>query len=488
MEMTAEVLHPPHAEKRDWKKNSGRTYLKTLLTSIPSAARTGLTHGHVKDMSDEIFADLLTTTIYSKYLRKASQQTLDPLFTERLGALAGGVEHYIVDFTPMQDIVPYPGMYVSPTITLFGREHGRKPFRAIAIRIGHLEGSDWRHVVLTPDDGDAWTLAKYFAMQGAGHVTTLSGHPATHFPFDTVNAVTQSALPMRHTLFKLLHPHLRLALAVNHAVLEGGNSVVSETRGEIYAPYVAPGAEVRQLVAAGYIGYPHELSRCDPQPHPGPNYQKWTYPMRPPVLDVPSDFAHVLKAYHATIKDFVRGVVSVIVSRAGTLRGEEELYYIRCWARYISQWLPGFPDETQILELDDAGDPKLVSAVTSYIWDVSVAHSLDHRSFHRLTPRRTPFRVRIPPPASRSVPPLNRRHILNGWDLFKATLAFEMFFKPHNVALLKDARYGFEEKSLQESEVAFHQALIATEEQLVLDGVDIEKYIPLGEIATSIQY
>ncbi len=488
MEMAAEVLHPSKAEKRDWAKHAGRAYLRTMLTSIPRAAVVAFTHGHVKDMSDEVFTEMLTTTIYSKYLRPAARRTLDPLFTERLTAIPDSLELYTTDFTPVQDIQPYAGMYVSPTITLLGRESSREPFRALAIRIGHLDGDCWQHIVLMPEDGDAWTLAKYFVMQGAGHVTTLSGHPATHFPFDTVNAVTTSALPMRHTLFQLLRPHLRLALAVNHAVLEGGSSVVSETRGEIYAPYVAPGAEVRQLVAAGYVGYPHELSRYEKSSDPGPSFPRWTYPLRPPVLDAPSDFGHVLKAYHATIKDFVRDVVTVIVSRKGTPRGDEELYYIRCWAMYISQWLRGFPDHNRILEPDENGDPHLVSAVTSYIWDVSVAHSLDHRSFYRLTPRRTPFRVRMPPPRSRTISPLNRRQILNGWDLFKATLAFDMFFQPHNIELLKDVRYGFDDEGLRKREADFRVALAATEEQLRLDGVDIDRYIPLGEIATSIQY
>jgi hypothetical protein len=47
---------------------------------------------------------------------------------------------------------------------------------------------------------------------------------------------------------------------------------------------------------------------------------------------------------------------------------------------------------------------------------------------------------------------------------------------------------GFREGPLRELEGAFRAALPATEDQLRRDGVDIDKYIPLGEIATSIQY
>jgi len=490
MAMAAEVLHPTRDEKRDWSRHAGRNYIKTMLMSIPRAAYNAVTRGRVEDISDEVFTELLTTTIYSKYLRRIDLGQLDPMFSEALGAIGGAACYYTTDFTPIQDIEPYEGMWVAPTITLFTRDEEDGPCRALAIRIGHLVVEDgkrkWKHIVVSPRDVEAWTLAKYFVLQGAGHVTTLAGHPATHFPFDSVNAVTTSAVPMDHTLFKLLFPHLRLALAVNHAVLEGGNSVVSETHGEIYAPYCAPGLRVRVLVAAGYVGYPHELCTYDPSPTPGPAYPRWEYPLVPRALDIPSDFGRVLRAYHETIKAFVREVVDDILERKETRKGREEIYYIKRWAHYIAHWLPGFPDADEILEPAETGDT-LVAALTAYIWDVSVAHSLDHRSFYLLHPRRTPFRIRVPPPKTHRIAAVPRRRILGGWDLFKSTLAFDMFFQPHNVALLKDVDYGFESDRLQKAAEVFRKALVDTERRLSAE-VDVTKYIPLAEIATSIQY
>jgi len=492
MSMAAEVLHPPQVEQDDWKKHAGRNYMWTMLTSIPGAAWNSLTHGRVNDMSDEVFAELLTTTIYSKYMRLADPAELDPCFTEVLGEVSGAAEYYTIDFTPVQDIKTYEGVWVSPTITLVARDEEGGKCKALAIRIGHLEGTGsdrhWENIAVTPEDTDAWTLAKYFVMQGAGHVTTLSGHPATHFPYDTVNAVTKSAVPMDHTLFKLLFPHLRLALAVDHAVLEGGSSVVSETRGEIYAPYSGPGSSVRVLVAAGFVGYPHQLATYDPSPTPSAAHPKWEYPLSPRAIDIPSDFGRVLRAYYFTVKDFVREVVEEILAQKDTKKGKEELFFIRRWARYIAHWLPGFPDGDRILELDENGDPWLVAAVTGYIWDVSVAHSLDHKNFYSLRPRRTPFRVRLPPPSSRKIDKVKLRSICNGWDLFKSTLAFDMFFQPHNVVVLQDAEYGFEGPKLKEAVANFQKALVATEEKLKADGVNVKNYIELSEIATSIQY
>lgn len=484
MAMAAEVLHLPWSEKLDWYLHSGLNYIGTMLSKLPLAISNGLFKGYVTNMPDSLFSELLTTTIYSKYLRRPTLARHAAL-AQTLG-LAAGHDHFVMDFTPMQDIQPYPGMFVAPTVTLWERNGERGLYRPLGISIGHLEGDAWKHVVLRPDDGDGWSLAKYFVLQGAGHVTTLAGHPATHFPYDTINAITKSSVPMRHVLFKLLFPHLRLALAVDNAVLEGEHSVVSETHGEFYAPYVAGGGEVRQLVAAGYVGYPHPLSKYAKNDPHDPNYPAWTYPMQP--REIPSDFGRFLTAYHRTIKDFVREVVSYILSRAGTDQGDEEIAYVKVWAHYISPWLRGFPDGDRILDLDANGDPLLVSAITAYIWDVSVAHSLDHHSFYGLNPRHTPFRMRMAPPTSKDVPGFDRKKLFNGWDLFKATLAFEMFFKPHNVVLLEDADYGFEQPALQQAVTKFMQALRQTEQELIKDGVDVEKYAPLSKIATSIQY
>jgi hypothetical protein len=273
---------------------------------------------------------------------------------------------------------------------------------------------------------------------------------------------------------------------VNHAVLEGEHSVVSESRGEFFAPFVGPGTEIRQLVAAAYVGYPHDLSRYARSDHPWPDFPEWRFPLEPRFA--PSDFGRITSAYHKVIKDFVRKVVAGIFARADTTEGEEELYYVKRWARYVAQWLPGFPDDTMILENDAAGDPNLVNALTGYIWDVSVLHSAEHRSFYLMTPRRTPFRVRVPPPASRELPEFNRRKVLDGRDLFKSTLAFNMFFQPHNVALLKDVKYGFEDRALAEHAETFRQELLAAEKKLAAEGIDVDRIAPLSQIATSIQY
>lgn len=487
MAMAAEVLHPAPAEVRDWDFTAGWNYVRALITKFPLAVYNGLVHRQLDHLDDAQFVEIATTTTYSKYLRVITNDELAASpFAGCLAPFDPTHQFLTMDFTPMQDLSPFPGVYVAPTITLFERDHAKATCRARAIFIGHLTGDRWKHTVLTPADVNAWTLARYFVLQGGAHMVVLSGHPATHFPYDTVNAVTQSAVPMRHTLFKLLKPHLRLQLAVDNAVLEGGNSVVSETRGTFYAPFAGPSANIRQLVAAGYLGYPNVLSKFAPGDAPGLAYPRWAYPMAPKAI--PSDFGRYLEAYFNTVKDYVREVVAHIVENADTRQGQEELYYIRRWARYIAGWLPGFPDDAQILNPDENGDPLLVGVLTTFIWDVSIAHSLEHRSFGNLGPHRVPFRVRVPPPDSPDAPAYKRSEILDGWDIFRSTLGFEMFFKPHNIQLLKDIDYAFDSETLRASAQAFQAALQATEARLIAEGVKVEHYAPLAEIACSIQY
>ncbi len=72
--------------------------------------------------------------------------------------------------------------------------------------------------------------------------------------------------------------------------------------------------------------------------------------------------------------------------------------------------------------------------------------------------------------------------------MFKSTLAFEMFFKPHAVELLKDITYNFDSDTLRDAEKTFMTDLQKTHQSLIDDGIDVELYAPLDKIACSIQY
>ena len=94
----------------------------------------------------------------------------------------------------------------------------------------------------------------------------------------------------------------------------------------------------------------------------------------------------------------------------------------------------------------------------------------------------------MPAPDSTGAPAYRRSQILSGWDMFKSTLAFEMFFRPHIVTPLLEARYRFEDPVLQAAAARFKQSLRATEQRLADDGVHLDQYARLHELASSIQY
>jgi hypothetical protein len=499
MGMAAEVLHPLDEDKKRWNRTTLVRYIFELVTKFPVALwHWWVRHDRIEHLGDGKVARMMTRSSYSKFLRPRRPAQLDQtIFRERLGPFDRNLRYLISDFTTMALIKPYRGIHVAPTVSLFSQPRSRtrtgrrKPCRLMAIAIGHPVGADWRYVVLKPGDGAAWTLAKYFVIQGAGHMICLNGHPASHFPYDTVNAVTTSALPMDHTLFRLLKPHLDLHLAVDRAVLEGGNSIVSQTRGEFYAPFAGPGPEVRKLVPTGYAGFdpPHGIALAGTRRQPK-NYGRWMYPTPKTAGRIPSDYGIVLRAYYATIRRFVAEVVAHMYAQRDSEVGCGEQHYIRLWADYIAPWLPGFPDGGRILAPVKGREPwsNLTDAVTTYIWDVAVAHSLEHATFHRLGPLLTSFRIRVPPPTAPGGEEVKRSKIVHGWDIFKATLAFHMFFKPHVIKKLIDVEYDFPCPALQDAVKRFHADLAATEQRLIRNKVNVARYIRYDELSSSIQY
>ena len=97
-----------------------------------------------------------------------------------------------------------------------------------------------------------------------------------------------------------------------------------------------------------------------------------------------------------------------------------------------------------------------------------------------------PLRLRVPPPDSKDVPPLDRKKMIHWIDLFKHHFERKMFFAPRNVTLLMDTQYNFfkpHEQPLRELNKQFLENLKKTEQNLT-----VYNYIPLNQISRSIQY
>ncbi|MGB5082699.1 MAG: hypothetical protein WBO23_18385 [Burkholderiales bacterium] len=458
----AQVLHVPGPEMALWKRTVACMYRRLLLTVWPAGLWYAWKHPHLKEIDDARFSYYLSEALYSKFLAPLDPED-ERIFAAQLKAGGADTRFYKSDFSPIEDIADetYAGTYATPGVALL-RKDGANPARAVAIYLQRPK------LLLTPGDANrhAWNLARYFVLQGAAHRINLIDHAVVHFPSDPINAITKTILPKDHLLLKLLLPHFYLSLPVNYSVLEGAGSLINRTTWVIYSPFTAPGGVIRRLLPWGYVGKPGNSA-----------YPRYRFRVRPEFP--PSLYGEFLAAYHATIRRFVAQVMRQLMAAPV---GSDALAWVSLWADHVAQWIPGFPDSGRIFE----GDTH-VDTVTTIIWDVSVAHAADHETLHNMPTDEIPFRLRVPPPASRDMPPYEQDRLNNRWDIFQAWLTDRLFYQPHNQSWLKDVDYGFAEPELQRLNEGFRQDLRATENRLRDQG-RVPIFAPLDDIAASIQY
>ena len=70
----------------------------------------------------------------------------------------------------------------------------------------------------------------------------------------------------------------------------------------------------------------------------------------------------------------------------------------------------------------------LAEAVSTFIHTVSVAHSADHFAYSQQPMNVAPLRLRVPPPASKRMEPLDRSRLLWRRDAFRHWMARRMYF------------------------------------------------------------
>jgi len=472
----AEVLSIPDEERKDWNRYVARKYVWLLLTRWPMALWYCLTNPHLKPLSDERFTYFLSETLYSRYLMHIPQEHLSSYEDFFPGLLNQGGEYYKADFRIMDRIAAhtYPGMYAAPSAVLFHRDPDAKTIKPVGIYLHEQK------ICVTPQDIDAWTLAKYFVMQGASHRVNLVTHAVLHFPFDPINAITKTLLPKTHLLFKLLFPHLYLELPVNNAVLEGPASLINRTTWTIYSPFVAKGQYIRQLLPVGYTGVPSE--------HEPQSFVPYEFPLVPEFIDpdtreIKPEYAWLAFfqfhfAYYKTIHSFVKQIIDKLLAAP---LGNPDLYYVQLWAEQISQWVPGFPGGEQITQ-----PGVLTDAVASIIWDLAVAHPTDHEQIHRIRPDELVFRLRVPPPPTKDWKGFDQNKLNKRRDFFKSWLTDKLFYEPHNVTWLKDVDYRFEDEHLQGLNAQFLHELRAVEQDLT--NREVTLFAKLDDLACSIQY
>ncbi len=464
------VIHLPKQEVKYWQKHIGRRYDWNALTYWTKALWHALNHKHWDVIPDAEFEDMISNTPFSKFLRTTVEMdkfpsddpNYDTPFREILTE-DPDTQFFIMDFTVMKVIEPFKGLYAAPTMTLFRQVKSKKTKEVVAIYMNFSE------LLLTPEDGDAWTLAKYYVLQAASHRLVVSTHALLHFPFDCINAITKTSLPKSDTIFKLLYPHFELTLVLNNAVLESSTSPLVNNQKFPFNALTGHENGFRDMVMSDYSG----IKLKDDKTY-NPSYPPYQFRLEP--LKVHSDYDTFLRAYYDVFLEFTTGVVDYIFKHQKT-----QLPRIKVWANYISQWLPGFPDGDVI---HDKGI--LSKALALVMWDLSIGHAADHYNYSLLSVNKVLFRIRVAPPSSKDIPPFKQKD-LNKWqDVFRQKMEHKMFFKPTNVSLLHNVDYNFEIMELDSLQQRFMQDLRDVEPRLKAQNVKI--YIPFKEVSRSIQY
>lgn len=481
------VTHVPKDEIRRWNRTIGLRYFRTIVTYWPVAAWYAWKHRALEPLSDEQYEEYLTHSSLSKFISNELNEPEKCPQNEKLRIFADFISKeprqswWVSDFTLSKDLkkMTYPGVFVEPTIALFKGELVNGKRKAVAIYFPDNQ------LMLTPEDGNAWELAKYFVMQGASLRISLSAHANLHFPYDSINAISKSALPKDSVLLRLLLPHLELSLELNYNVLNSKTSPVQNPHGMPYAALPSGPDGLATLFLYGY----HGMLNNPPEDAQGnlimnPSYPTYRYQMEPRTFH--SDYGDFLMAYYDTVDNFVHKIIAQIP--------QEEYVDIMVWADYVQQWVPDFPIGDEIFEQTETGlkirnDEErniLAKAISSIVWDLSIGHAVDHYDYSTININHMPFCIRVPPPASKNIPPIDRKAMIKWSDLFKHKYEREMFFVARNVTLLKDVRYDFNkphEGSLRQLNDQFLKDLQETENNL-----KVFNYIPLDQISRSIQY
>lgn len=455
------VLNVPSDVKKDWNRHVQSRYIKQILFDTLPSWVWALQNRGLREVSDERFCEIVCDGIFSKFLMPES--LFDPpdlaLFRDYLDGTKGpglgaGEGWYKSDFSPMRLVASDEDSSTVPSVVLFKRRADQK-YVLVAIALGDD--------VFDPLHAGGWVTAKYFALQGAGVITTLLMHPKLHFPSNGIDAITRTRLSPDSTLKKLLLPHFRLALAVNYAVLYGGETVLKP--GRIYSPYPGTLEQHAEIVATLWRGMNHTDGT------PNRAYPPYRFPLEAPVIHSP--YGTFLGRYRETLLEFGRKVTASIATARPTDVAE--------WADHCAEWVPGFPDSSTIF------DPDVLARVfASITLDVAISHSADHFIYGQVDPREVPFRLHTPVPTLDQRDPPDPSKLVTVADNLNYRMCSLMFFSPYVVERLADVDYGFFDADLRQANAEFPSMLAATEASILND--DIPLYVPLRQIASSVQF
>jgi len=305
----------------------------------------------------------------------------------------------------------------------------------------------------TPLDGAQWDLSKLHIQSCMSLLIAGRFHGNIHFGLPCTAAASLSRLNKKGILYQLLSPHLRFTLRINNEALRVRRA---QDRSKAYAPFAVDGDEFVRSIAADVTEQLLE---------PGMRTPPWSTT----INDLP--FNNYGKRYYDVIKRFVDNVIPSI-----------EQNELAQWQGFMNTYVPNF----------SAQEP--AAAIATIIWQVCILHSADHYSFEVLmaSERYSFNKIRLKTPALSDVKKdMPQSQLLDlacdPEDRFRSNVFVDTFARGHKHFLwsntMDQVRYRFKSSDLQQQAQQFQQELLATEQQLEAEDINI---CPLNRVFQSI--
>lgn len=498
MDLWAMVVHIPKVDQRRFFWHIRLRYLFQAIFYTPIALWYAWTHRGLSTLSDEELVEYMCVRSFSKFMYEAKEEDIQKFLpgfdTSALNLKSNS--YYITDLYLMRHIPSQDGQYVATTVSLFEKTKERskekdikkQEYKPLAIYVTPCPEKGQpqpllfpqKGTLVYPDGGKAWELAKYYALMGCAYRIVFSVHSILHFPFDAINAITKSMLPKKNIILQLLLPHLEFSLELDLAVQTTKSSPIKNHQEYPYTGVTGTADEIAGLFADANKGvagrekaYPPFHFKVEPQ------------------SESKSEYYMFQMEYYNCIKDFVNKVLEDLPAK-----DKEEL---GPWAKYIAPLInkhieyhevfikeesSHFPTEDQIIK--DKDKVLIEKLLATIIWTLTVGHAADHYDFAMMKMSHMPMRMRVPFPSDGQVPDFKQKDLRTIVDTYKHRLEWKMFYMPNNLCHLYDVDYKFKSEKLKEYQQEFLKNLVKTEQRL--EAENIRNYMPLKEIARSIQY
>jgi hypothetical protein len=481
------VVHINKKDKRKFFWKISIRYLKNMLLYRFVAKRYARKNPGLIPISDEEFCDFMCNRSYSQFMYKADNEDIEKFLPGfEMERLDPSKNYFITDLYLMRNIPTQDGQHIAVTVTLFEQEDRLEMlhFKPMACYVESVpeKGQEPTKCTIYPEDGNAWDLAKFYALMGCAYRIVFSHHSTLHFPMDALNAISKTILPKDNLILKLLLPHLEYSLELNLSVQTVYTSPIKNHQEIAYCGVTGTEDEIAKLFEDAYNGIPGREKA----------YPPFFFKMLPESHCM-SEYHKFQLKYYDCILEFVKTVVNHLTP--------DEKEDVILWGKYVEPYINlhvkgehkklmehkhfHFPTAEKLRA--DVEHKLLVLLLTKIVWDMSVGHAGDHYDFGMMNFDQMPMRMRVAPPASRNVPDFDYTELRTQRDVFKHRLEWKMFYLPTVITTLKDTDYKFSSPELQKANANFLLALKQTEQEIIANP-NIRNFYPLKEIARSIQF